>query len=69
MTSPEAPTQVSGPDAISSGSQEQVKTTTGQLSYVGIFNRDAKHESKGGDGPTLSVRATRKEPTNPVMAR
>lgn len=68
MTSPEAPTQVSGPHAISSA-REEVKTTTGQLSYVGIVNRDVKAESKGGDGPALSVRATRKEPTNPVMAR
>lgn len=55
---------------VSPAEPERTKTTTGggQLSFVGI----AKGEGEAGGevgGPGLSVRATRKEPTNPVMAR
>jgi hypothetical protein len=56
--------------------QERLATTTsdGELSFVGLIPPvDKGHGVASGerqdDGPPLSVRSTRKEPTNPVMAK
>lgn len=51
---------------------EGLKTTTGvgQLSFVGLVKEKVEDEGdRTREGPALSVRATRKEPTNPVMAK
>ncbi|KAJ9111030.1 hypothetical protein QFC22_006626 [Naganishia vaughanmartiniae] len=63
-------------EPVSVNGQERLATTTlyGELSFIGI-NPPSEGENGGkdllqrGDGPSLSVRSTRKEPTNPVMAK
>jgi hypothetical protein len=75
MADPETTTRVvrnpSG-DAKASNKQTEPETTDeGALSFVGWVDKDAEKTSGGavGDGPALSLRATRKEPPNPVMAK
>jgi hypothetical protein len=78
MADPETTTRVvenSSGDADASNKQTEPETTDeGALSFVGWVDKDAEKTSgtsggASGDGPALSLRSTRKEPPNPVMAK
>lgn len=75
MADPESTTRVEknpshGADAAKAEAKAET-TAQGALSYVGWVTNNAEqtNEPAGGDGPTLSVRSTRKDPPNPVMAK
>lgn len=75
MADPETTTPVTknpSGEAIAAKTQSSPKTTAeGTLSYVGWADGDADKTGSVavGDGPVLSIRSTKKEPPNPVMAK
>ncbi|KAI5449838.1 hypothetical protein NCC49_003954 [Naganishia albida] len=62
MTDPEAPAQVSPTTALS-------PATHTALNYVGLAAKNTDESTQREGRPALSMRARRKEPTNPVMVR
>lgn len=62
MTDPEAPAQVSPTTALS-------PATHTALNYVGLAAKNTDESTRREGRPALSMRARRKEPTNPVMVR
>lgn len=75
MADPESTTRVvknTSGDADAPKKQTSLETTDkAALSFVGWVDKDAEKTSGGAaqDGPALSLRSTRKEPPNPVMAK